>query len=79
MSIRLSQQGQWDLFVGMVCRILSEHKYNGNVYDMATCLDMTFEEVRIKPLCMWCEHIESELLEYKNSKEGRYYFNSNFH
>lgn len=77
MSIRLSPQNQWDLFVGMVCRLLAEHKYNGNIYEMASCLDMTFEEVKRKPIWMWQEHIESELLEYKRS-DGKYEFNSNF-
>ena len=79
MSIRLAKNHQWDLFVGMVCGLLAKHEYNGNVYDMAVSLDMTFEEVRLKPISMWLEHIEAELMEYKNSREGRYNFNSNFH
>lgn len=77
MSIRLAKNMQWDLFVGMVCRLLEKHEYNGNAYEMATSLDMTFEEVRLKPLCMWEKHIEGDLIDYKQ-REGRYNFNSNF-
>lgn len=75
----LSQQNQWDLFVGMVCRLLAEHEYNGNVYEMATSLDMTFDELKHRPVHVWAEHLEADLIEYKNSREGRYNFNSNFH
>lgn len=77
MSIRLAPHNKWDLFVGIVCRLLFKHEYNGNAYGMATSLDMTFDEIKHLPISMWEPKLERDLLEYK-SREGRYEFNSNF-
>lgn len=79
MSIRLAPHNKWNLFVGMVCELLAKHEYNGNIYEMAISLDMTFDELKHKPISMWLPRLEDELMEYKNSREGRYNFNSNFH
>lgn len=73
MSIRLSPHNRWHLFIGMVCETLTREGYAGDKYDLASSLDMTFDELDGQPIVMWQSLIDEELSEYKE-KEGAEFF-----
>lgn len=62
------------LFRGIVCELLVKHGYLWDKWEMAECLDMSFDEIKDTPVDEWPSKIEDDLLEYK-AKEGARFFN----
>lgn len=65
---------KWCLFRGIVCELLEKNGYNADKWEMANCLDMSFEFLSDIPVEEWKGHLEGELIEYK-SNEGKRFFN----
>lgn len=67
-AVLLNETGEWLLFRAMVCEAIEK---NQNVRDFIDCdpwefssaLDMSFEEIRQKPLETWQEHIGNDMRE----------------
>lgn len=68
----LTYEQRWSLFRGMACDVLRKHGYRTDVWDMASSLDMSFEEYDKIPLEEWEAKLNDECLEYK--RECRIYF-----
>ncbi|EDW9075406.1 hypothetical protein AV691_004259 [Salmonella enterica subsp. enterica serovar 4,[5],12:i:-] len=73
MSIRLAPHMRYDLFVGMTIRLLDKHGYNADKMELIGSLDMSFDEIKNKPLYMWESDIERDLIEYKLNEGARYF------
>lgn len=67
---------KWSLFRGIVCDLLVKHGYNADKWEMANCLDMSFDEISNTPVEYWKESLEKELIDYKEN-EGKRFFNVN--
>lgn len=67
-AVLLNETGEWLLFRAMVCEAIEK---NPNVREFIDCdpwefssaLDMSFEEIRQKPLETWQEHIVNDMRE----------------
>lgn len=66
----MTYSDKWDLFRGKVCKYLAMHGYIKNPWELASSLDMSFDEISINDVSEWDEAIEQELIEYK-TKEGK--------
>lgn len=64
MKINLNHSGQYLLFRAIVCKELNKAGFNGDAWEFSD-LDMSFEEIRDKPLNSWSRAIRKDLEDYK--------------
>lgn len=62
----INEEMMWILFQGMVCTQLVESGFIGDAWQMASCLDMSFDEVRDNDIEHWAAIISGELEEYRH-------------
>lgn len=59
---------KWDLFRGMVCRSIEDKGLTPfldcEVWEFASSLDMSYEELKNRPLPEWQPQIDTDILEY---------------
>lgn len=65
MSTISTDEMKFDLYRGMVCGLLEREGFKGNPWDLASSLDMSFEEVKDKPAFMWLNQAESDLEDFR--------------
>lgn len=57
---------QWELFQAMVAKELHKAGYKCDVWDMARCLDYSFEEDYLRTdIETWRERMISDIIEFK--------------
>lgn len=70
----MSTFNKWILFRGMVCEAVTMCKldkalFGGDLWEFSECLDMSFDEVRHKPVEMWWPIIQRDLFAYVKDME----------
>lgn len=64
----LNEDIKWDLFRGMVCQAIEDKGLNPfldcEVWEFASSLDMSFDELKNHPIEIWKAQIESDLCQY---------------
>lgn len=68
----LNEDLMWILFQGMVCTALINAGFTGNAWEMASCLDMSFDEVRDLHVEDWPQEIATELSEFREENPGEF-------
>lgn len=61
----LNEDLMWILFQGMVCTALVDAGFNGDAWNMASYLDMSFDDARDYAIEDWGSIIKEELNEYR--------------
>lgn len=60
---------KWILFRGIVCESIISSRldlemFGGDVWEFSSCLDMSFDELKDKPVEMWWPIIQNDLFAY---------------
>ena len=72
-NVSLTESGLWLLFRAMVCDAIETagivERLDCHVWEFASSLDMSFEEVRDHDISLWSSIIERDLLEFMSEKQ----------
>lgn len=68
-NMRLTDKAKWLLFRALVCESLTNAGFKGDSWEFSGDLDMSFDDIKDKPINNWTKLIRKDLEDYKRDRQ----------